>query len=31
MKGILKFGMYELLKVLYYDLMGEEKEYVWRK
>lgn len=30
MQGLCKFGFYEVFKVLYSDLLGEEKSYLWR-
>jgi solute carrier family 25 phosphate transporter 3 len=29
-QGLFKFGLYEVFKVLYSDLLGEENAYVWR-
>lgn len=29
-QGLFKFGLYEVFKVLYSDLLGEENSYVWR-
>lgn len=29
-QGLCKFGLYEYFKVLYSDLLGEEKTYLWR-
>jgi solute carrier family 25 phosphate transporter 3 len=29
-QGLFKFGLYEIFKVLYADLLGEENAYVWR-
>lgn len=30
MQGLFKFGLYEVFKVFYSDLLGEENSYVWR-
>jgi len=30
MQGLCKFGFYEVFKVLYSDLLGEENSYLWR-
>uniref|UniRef100_A0A6M2DHD3 Phosphate carrier protein, mitochondrial n=1 Tax=Xenopsylla cheopis TaxID=163159 RepID=A0A6M2DHD3_XENCH len=30
MQGLCKFGLYEVFKVLYSDILGEEKSYLWR-
>lgn len=30
MQGICKFGFYEVFKVLYSNLLGEEKTFLWR-
>ena len=29
-QGLFKFGLYEVFKVFYSDLLGEENSYVWR-
>jgi solute carrier family 25 phosphate transporter 3 len=29
-QGLFKFGLYEVFKVFYSDLLGEENAYVWR-
>jgi solute carrier family 25 phosphate transporter 3 len=30
LKGLFKFGLYEIFKVFYADLLGEENAYLWR-
>jgi len=30
MQGLFKFGLYEIFKVVYSDLLGEENAYLWR-
>ncbi|MEQ2241250.1 hypothetical protein ILYODFUR_023484, partial [Ilyodon furcidens] len=30
MQGLCKFGFYEVFKILYSDMMGEENTYLWR-
>ncbi|KAI6217294.1 Phosphate carrier protein, mitochondrial [Aphelenchoides besseyi] len=30
MQGMAKFGLYELFKILYADMLGEENAYLWR-
>lgn len=29
-QGLFKFGLYEVFKVFYHDLLGDEKAYLWR-